>query len=57
MKKTNDPTKPITILAIQLGKERDFARAKNQTITNCMMILKGVTLLSNAMAFNENAKE
>ena len=39
-------------------RKRTWLRtSENQIITNCMIILKGVTLLSNAIVFNENAKE
>ena len=52
-----DTEKPLLELAIQLETGRDFARAGEQAITDCMLISKGITLPANAAILKKAIRE
>ena len=52
-----DPELPIAKLTIQLENGRKFAHLGKQTITESMMISKGITLLRNTGVFHDDIKE
>ena len=51
------PVEPLTRHIDQLEKGRKFARAGGQTIIDAMMVSKGITLLAQTDAFNEDIRE
>ena len=52
-----DPTEPLARLIEQLEKGREFARAEGQTISDAMMMSKGITLLAQTGIFNYDIRE
>ena len=52
-----DPTEPLSWLIEQLEKGQEFAISVGQTITNAMIVSKGITLLAQTVTFNEDNRE
>ena len=52
-----DPTEPLSWLIEQLEKGKEFAISVGQTITNAMIVSKGITLLAQTVTFNEYNRE
>lgn len=52
MMKQYDPSQPLSVLIKQLEDGRMFAAAGNQTLTDDMLISKGITLLRQTAVFN-----
>eukprot|EP00978_Attheya_sp_CCMP212_P021058 scaffold61089_cov59-Attheya_sp.AAC.5 len=57
MMKPYDSEQPLATLTSQLEKGRSFAHIGLQTISKNMMVTKGITLLSNTTASNEDIKQ
>ena len=51
MMETYDPTEPIALIIKQLEKSREFARADWQTISDTMMVSRGITILVQTATF------
>ena len=47
-----DPVEPLARLIEQLEKEIEFALSGGQTISDVIMVSKGITLLSQMYMFN-----
>ena len=52
-----DPELPLATLTNQLEKGRAFAQMGLQTISENMMVTKGITLLANTAVFNDDIKQ
>ena len=52
-----DPAEPLAQLIEQLEKGGESARAGGQTISDAMMMSKGITLLAQTGIFNDNIRE
>ena len=52
-----DPAEPLARLIQQLEKGREFARAGGQTISDAMMMSKGITLLAQTRLFNDDIRD
>eukprot|EP00978_Attheya_sp_CCMP212_P034432 scaffold144089_cov66-Attheya_sp.AAC.1 len=57
MMKPYDPEKPLATLTSQLEYGRAFAHIGLQSISENMMVTKGITLLSNTAVFNKDIKQ
>ena len=51
------PAEPLARLIQQLEKGREFARAGGQTISDAMMMSKGITLLAQTRLFNDDIRD
>ena len=54
---TYNPTEPLARLIEQLEKGREFARAVCQTISDVMMMSKGITLLSQTGVLKDGIRD
>ena len=54
---TYDPAEPLSLLIKQFDKGRKFGRAEGQTITDFMMVSKGITFLYQTDTFNKDIRE
>ena len=52
-----DPAVPLSRLIEQLEKYREFMHTGGHTISNLMMVPKGITLLTHMAMFNTDIKE
>ena len=52
-----DPAEPLARIIEQLEKGREFSRAGGQTISDAMMMSKGITLLAQTGIFNDDIRE
>ena len=52
-----DPAETLAQLIKQLERGREFAQAGGQTISDAMMMSKGITLLLQTGIFNDNIRE
>ena len=51
---TYDPAKPLSRLIEKLKKGRELAHAGGKTISNMMMVSRGITILAQIYTFNED---
>ena len=53
---TYDPAEPLSLMIKQLEKGIEFACAGGWTISNSMMVSKGITILEQTATINENIR-
>ena len=51
-----DPVEPLSRLIEQLQKGREFAQLGGKTISETMMVSKGITLMSQTEILNEDIR-